>query len=266
MAATFFIPSSAKKATDPIVTAKQYIEYKKANGHLNEFIPPKVVLICYQESTYNYLLNHTPDLKKHDSFSNLYLLEDGQVGILAGWGMGAPALSVKLEQLIALGVDKFIAVGTAGTLLNRHPIGDFILAPQALAEDGVAHLYLKGKPFAQADTHMRSQWNTFAQNHALPSFHETSTWSFSAIFHETPADVMRVTKLGCDIVEMEAATLYAIGQDKNVQTLSLFVISDSLTLETWTPHLKETAVRDHLNKLAGWALEFCKETAFENAP
>ena len=61
--------------------------------------------------------------------------------------MWASALANRIEQLIVVGVKKFIAVGTAGTLVNKHPIGSFILVPRSLAEDGVAHLYLKDKTF-----------------------------------------------------------------------------------------------------------------------
>lgn len=252
---------SAVPSTEPIVTAEKYMEYKKKNGHFNEFISPKIVLVCYQQSTLQHLLEKNPKMKLSNSFSNLYLGEGGTVGILGGWGMGAPALSIKMEELIALGVKKFIAVGTAGTLMNKHQIGEFIVASKALAEDGVAHLYLKNKNYAEADQNLTRVWSNFANNRALPDFHEAGAWSFSAIFRETPADIIRVTKQGYDIVEMEAATLYAIGKEKGAQAISLFVISDSISQENWVPQIKEPKVRNNLNKLSDWALEFCEEMA-----
>jgi uridine phosphorylase len=250
---------SAVPSTEPIVTAEKYMEYKKKNGHLNGFISPKIVLVCYQQSTLQHLLEKNPEMKLSSSFSNLYLIEDGMVGVLGGWGVGAPALSIKMEELIALGVKKFIAVGIAGTLMDKHPIGEFIVASKALAEDGVAHLYLKNKNFAEAEQNLTCVWRDFAKSRALPDFHEAGAWSFSAMFRETPADVIRVTKQGYDVVEMEAATLYAIGKEKGAQAISLFVISDSLSQE-WVPHLKEPKVGNNLHKLSDWALEFCKET------
>ena len=62
----FAIPS-----TEPIVTADKYMEYKKKNGHLNGFIPPKIVLICYQQSTLQYLLENNPSMKLSNSFAHL---------------------------------------------------------------------------------------------------------------------------------------------------------------------------------------------------
>lgn len=243
----------------PVVTAEKYIAYKKANGYMEEFVPPKVVLICYQKSLLDFLLKQNPKITLAKHVSDLYFLEDNQVAILGGWGIGAPALSNRLEQLIALGVKKIIAVGTAGTLLKSHNIGDFVLSTDALAEDGVSHLYLpEGTPFAKADSKMVAAWKEFATKQSIPSFHQIPTWSFSALFRETPRHIRRVTALGCGVVEMEAATLFAIGQEKGVQTMTLFVISDSVTEEAWTPHVKEPYVKNNLYQLANWALDFCK--------
>lgn len=252
---------SALPSTEPIVTANKFLEYKKKNGHLKEFTPPKIVLVCYQNSTLYYLLEAYPDLKISETFSHLYLTCDGEVGILAGWGIGAPALSIKLEQLIALGIQQFVAMGTAGSLMNKHEIGEFIIASKALAEDGVAHHYLKDNPFAEADIPLTSAWNTYIQKNSLPTFHTAGAWSFSAMFRETPNDVIRVVNQGYDVVEMEAATLFAIAKEKGTRAISLFVISDTLTEEDWIPHIKEPKVRNNLHMLSTWALKFCEEMA-----
>lgn len=243
----------------PIVTAEKYIQYKRDNGYIKHFKTPKIVLICYQQSSLKYLLEKNPDATASESFSDLYLLKRGEVGILGGWGFGASALAGYLEQLIVLGVKKFIAIGTAGALMHQYAIGDFILPSKALAEDGVSHLYLpKKEKFAEAQESMLLAWESFRNSNQLGHFHNTYSWSFPAIFRETPKDIKRVAKLGCGVVEMEAATLYAIGQLKNVSTLSLFVVSDSISLTEWIPHIKGPVVRNNLHLLADWSLEFCK--------
>lgn len=246
-------------SSHPIVTAEKLIEHKKAHGHLADFKPPETVLVCYQQSTMLYLLKQYPELRPSSAVTHFYLSKEGQAGILGDWGVGAPGLAIKMEELIALGAKRFIAVGTAGTLLNAHQVGDCIICPKALAEDGVAHHYLpKNQHTVAADPEMISEWNRFAKERP---FQSAMAWSFSALFRETVADVHRVRELGCSVVEMEAATLYAIGQEKRVQTLSLFVISDSLTQEDWVPRIKEPLVRNNLHQLADWALEFCLSTA-----
>lgn len=248
---------------EPIVTAEKLLEYKRVYGHLGDFKSPETVLVCYQSSTMQYLLKQHPDFQPSKAVTDFYMPNDEQVGILGGWGVGAPGLAIKMEELIALGTKRFIAVGTAGGLMNCHRIADFVLCPKALAEDGVAHLYLpQGQDTIEADPEMILEWMRFVKEQSLPEFSSAMAWSFSAIFRETIADVYRVRDQGCSLVEMEAATLYAIGKEKNVQTLSLFVISDSITQEDWVPRIKEPSVRNNLHQLADWALEFCMAEVF----
>jgi uridine phosphorylase len=244
-------------SVEPIVTAEKYMRYKRAHGFLGDFEPPETVLVCYQRSTMEYLLKTHPEFKPSEAVTHFYEF-DGKVGILGDWGVGAPGLSIKIEELIALGVKRFIAVGTAGGLMNAHNIADYVFCPKALGEDGVAHLYLpQGQSVVEADLQMLLEWEQFAKSRHLPSFKSAFAWSFSALFRESLSDVQRVVSQGCSVVEMEAATLYAMGQEKGVQTLSLFVISDSIT-QDWLPRTKDPAVRNNLHQLAHWALEFCK--------
>ena len=148
---------------DPIVTAEKLLEHKRALGHLGDFRAPETVLVCYQRSTIEYLLKAHPELQPSNAVTHLYLPEDGQVAVLGDWGVGAPGLAIKIEELIALGSKRFIAVGTAGGLMNAHEIADFVLCTKALAEDGVAHLYLpEGQNVAAASPEMMDEWSQFA--------------------------------------------------------------------------------------------------------
>jgi purine-nucleoside phosphorylase len=250
---------------EPIVTAEKLLEHKRACGHLGDFRAPETVLVCYQSSTMQYLLKQHPEFQPSKAVTHFYMFSDGQVGILGDWGVGAPGLAIKMEELIALGARRFIAVGTAGGLMNMHRIADFVLCPKALAEDGVAHLYLpQGQDIVEADPEMILEWSFFVKKRSLPEFSSAMAWSFSAFFRETVADVYRVGDKGCTVVEMEAATLYAIGKEKDVRTLSLFVISDSITQENWVPRIKDPAVRNNLHQLADWALDFCMAEALSS--
>ena len=243
---------------EPIVTAKKLLDHKRAYGHLGEFLAPDTVLVCYQSSTMQYLMREHPEFRPSHAVTHFYISDRSSIGRLGDWGVGAPALAIKIEELIALGAKRFIAVGTAGGLMNTHQIADFVLCSKALAEDGVAHHYLpKGQTSVEASPQMTLEWTDFVKRRSLPTFASAMTWSFSAIFRESLADVQRVEKLGCSVVEMEAATLYALGKEKGVETLTLFVISDSITSEDWIPRIKEPSVRKNLHQLADWALEFC---------
>ena len=249
---------------EPIVTAEKYLEYKRIYGHIGDFKAPEIVLLCYQKSTMEYLLKTHPGFELCKEVTHLYLSEGKKIGILGDWGVGAPGLAIKMEELIALGVKRFIAIGIAGGLMNVHKIGDIVLCPKALAEDGVAHLYLNGERVVEADSEMIIDWQQFEKKKFLPAFAPAMAWSFSAIFRETIEDVCRVQEKGCSVVEMEAATLYAIAKEKKVQALTLFVISDSITEKEWIPRIRDQAVKSNLHVLADFALEFCQLEVFKS--
>ncbi len=129
--------STLVSAKEPIVTAEKFLEHKRIYGYLADFKTPETVLVCYQKSTMQYLLNQYPEFQPSKALSHLYVSNDRKIGILGDWGVGAPALAIKMEELIVLGTKRFIAIGTAGGLLDAHKIADFVLCPKALAEDGV---------------------------------------------------------------------------------------------------------------------------------
>jgi purine-nucleoside phosphorylase len=57
---------------------------------------------------------------------------------------------------------------------------------------------------------------------------------------------------------MEIAAFFAIAQEKNVQGLALYVISDSLADGKWNPHLQDSSVKDNIKEIADLAIEFSK--------
>ena len=256
--------SSQVSCKEPIVTAEKYLEYKRIYGYMGNFKASETVLLCYQRSTMEYLLKTYPKFQSCKEVTHLYLSDEKEIGILGDWGVGAPGLAIKMEELVALGVKRFIAIGTAGGLMYHHKIADQVLCPKALAEDGVAHLYLNGENVVEADSEMIIEWRQFEKERSLSAFAPAMAWSFSAIFRETVEDVLRVEKQGCSVVEMEAATFYAIAKEKKVKALTLFVISDSISEEEWTPRIKDQSVRANLHQLAELALEFCQVEAVKS--
>lgn len=245
---------------DPIVTAESLLEHKKIMGELDGYQAPECVLICYQKSTLKYFIESEKNLKKSSHVEGLYFLDEGKVAILGGFGIGAPALACKIEQLIALGSKTFVAVGTAGTLESKYAIGQTLIAKKAFADDGVAIHYLDQEEYADCDDALFQDWKLFEKEQHLET-KEAMCWSFSAIFKETPKTLQNALHKGCDVVEMEVATLYAIGKEKGVKTLTLLVVSDDVKVSGWIPQFKSDLLKINLHHLADKALLFCQKNS-----
>ncbi len=84
-------------STEPIVTAEKYMDNKKKNGHFSEFIPPKIILVCYQQSTLQHLLEYNQKCKH---LAHLQSISDGEWSCWNPWRVGewSPALAIKMEE------------------------------------------------------------------------------------------------------------------------------------------------------------------------
>ncbi len=250
-----------EKTFTPITSAEKYMEYRKTQADYPKFPPPKTVITIYSTSLLKRILTDYKHNRGTGSFKELYLLEDGKIGVFYIGGMGAPALIHKMEELIAFGVKKFISIGYAGALTHEFSVGDFVMHSKALSEDGVGHLYLgKWSSFASVNPDFSIAWTNFMKEKYPQhvAFKNGVSWSFPCLFRETQEDVQRVVKLGCNTVEMEIAAFFAISQEKNVQGLALYVISDSLADGKWNPHLQDSSVKDNIKEIADLAIEFSK--------
>ncbi len=53
--------------------------------------------------------------------------------------MGAPSLSIVVNELIQVGIKTIIRIGTCGAIQNRIKIGDIIISQAALCRQGAAN-------------------------------------------------------------------------------------------------------------------------------
>ena len=67
---------------------------------------------------------------------------EGKVGILAFFGIGAPAMSTVVETLGALGTRRFVNLGAAGGLQPGDRVGDLVVCDAAVRDEGLSHHYL----------------------------------------------------------------------------------------------------------------------------
>ena len=61
-------------------------------------------------------------------------------------GMGCPTAAIVMEELVQLGVKRFLRVGTCGGLQHDLELGDLIVAISAVPADGTARHYVDQEP------------------------------------------------------------------------------------------------------------------------
>jgi uridine phosphorylase len=147
-------------------------------------------------------------------------------------GVGAPLSSALLEEVIAFGCRKFIAVGGCGVLEKGIGVGKLIVVSSAVRDEGVSYHYLSPAREIQAQTEVISEIEGVLQEKGLP-YLLGKTWTTDAPYRETRAKIQARRDEGCIAVEMEAAGLMAVSKFRNIAFGQILYAGDDLSGEIW---------------------------------
>src|SRR6476661_1150358 len=141
-------------------------------------------------------------------------------------GMGCPTAAIVMEELVQLGVKRFLRVGTCGGLQPDLELGDLIVALTAVPADGTARHYVGGEPHCPT-----ADWElVHGAVHAAKELGERLTVgpiASSDVFYDPdPGRHERWASRGVLAVEMEAAVLFTIGALRGVAAGALLAVSD----------------------------------------
>jgi uridine phosphorylase len=228
-----------KHAEEPFFTMAEYIAYARRVGRLPDFDIPEAVILCYQRSLYDHVLQQEGVEHVDRRMHNLVPLPstDGRIGITGRFGIGAPVAAIVLEELIGLGVERFVSIGTAGSLQKACAIGDLVVCERAIRDEGVSHHYVEPATHSYADAALTDRLASL-----LTTATRGTSWTIDTPFRETVAEARHYQAEGVLCVEMEAAALFAVAAHRGVPLASAFTISDSLADLVWDPqfHAAET--------------------------
>ena len=141
-------------------------------------------------------------------------------------GMGCPSAAIVIEELIQLGVKRFLRVGTCGGLQPDLALGDLIVAVSAVAADATAQHYVGNEPHCPtADWELVHGAVHFAKELGQ-SLRVGAIVSSDVFYNPDDGQYARWSERGVLAVEMEAAILFTIGALKRVQAGCLLTVSD----------------------------------------
>jgi DeoD family purine-nucleoside phosphorylase len=142
------------------------------------------------------------------------IASDGQPLTIQSTGMGGPSAAIVVSELIDLGLRRAIRIGTCGALGAHLRLGDLVIADAALCGDGTSRA-LGADDRVEPDPQL-----TGALRAAAPQAHSGTIVS-TDLFYGSDLHAP-----GALAVEMEAATLFALGAARGVQVACLLAVSD----------------------------------------
>jgi len=147
---------------------------------------------------------------------------DGVPVSVTSTGMGCPSTAIALEELIKIGADTFIRIGTAGPVceLSKDPSWDGAICTAAVRDEGTTLHYIPIEYPAVADRHVVAALAEAAKNRGL-KYLEGITQSKDSFYGEVDPDNQPATvrlkerweawvKGNVVSSEMEAAAIFVI--------------------------------------------------------
>lgn len=148
------------------------------------------------------------------------------VSVLAS-GMGGPSIAIYATELARFyGVTRIARVGTAGGLQSGMPLGTVIAASVAHTDSAMTGRWVPGVALGAAPTFALLRAAVDAGGDAV---RVGPVFSSDTFYADDPATTEALAGLGTLAVEMEAATLYAVGAREGIETLALLTVTDDLT-------------------------------------
>jgi uridine phosphorylase len=154
---------------------------------------------------------------------------DGRPLSIQATGMGGPSAAIVLQELAELGVRRAIRVGTCGAVDPKLELGALVVASDALAEDGASRALGAGEA-VEPSPDLTAQLAAGLPPGAVPSRIVTTD-----LFYDGDPDHGGPPKARADAwlrrgavaVEMEAATIFTLGNRLGVATGCVLVVSDT---------------------------------------
>ena len=147
---------------------------------------------------------------------------DGAPLTIQSTGMGGPSATIVLEELIALGLERAIRVGTAGALTPSLALGELVIATEAICADGTSRALGCGER-ESADATMLD-----ALRRCAPGAHAGTLVTSDLFYEDGSARLDAWRAAGAVAVEMEAAALFATGRRRGVAVGCVVAITDIL--------------------------------------
>jgi 5'-methylthioadenosine phosphorylase/purine-nucleoside phosphorylase len=141
-------------------------------------------------------------------------------------GMGCPSAAIVIEELVQLGVQRIVRVGTCGGLQPDQSLGDLIIAISAVAADGSMATYTGGEPHSPTADFEVVHAAVHQARHDGQAVLVGPVVSSDVFYNPDGGQYQRWSDRGVLAVEMEAAILFTLGAMRKISAGCLLTVSD----------------------------------------
>ncbi len=144
--------------------------------------------------------------------------------------IGGAGAAAQLEELIALGAEKFLYFGSCGALDKAIAEGHLLVPTEAYRDEGVSYHYAEPSDYIKIKS-AQKLIDVFEEIQ-IP-YNTTKTWTTDAFYRETDNNLNKRKSEGCGAVEMECASIMAVGQFRQKEVYQFLYAADCLDESSW---------------------------------
>jgi uridine phosphorylase len=223
-----------KHAGVSLLNPEDIVAYRRHLGRMPKIESPEGVLFCLERGLPRRMRWRIPVRQAGSMLGDLYQVKrrPGRVAVMANFGGGAPIVTELAEELVVLGASRMVLLTWGGALQPELKAGDIVVCNQAVRDEGTSHHYLPPGRYVDASLELVERLADAIQLEG-GACTTGATWTTDAPYRETLEEVRHYQSEGVQVVEMESAGLFAVGQVRGIQTASVVVVMDSLANLRW---------------------------------
>lgn len=199
---------------------------------------PNIAVLCFFQDVLKTLaesgeLSTVHKLGSEIGENPVYVYQkDGQPVTVVHPGVGAPLAAGFLEELIALGVTRFVVCGGCGVLDKAIAVGHPVILTSAVRDEGTSYHYLAPAREVESSPRVVKALRQACEETRL-EYRLGKAWTTDGLYRETKGKHQARMKEGCCVVEMEAAALFAVAQFREVMLGEVVYGGDLVAPEGW---------------------------------
>lgn len=152
-----------------------------------------------------------------------------ELGMFQSLICGAVASGL-LEELIAMGAEKFLYFGSAGSLNEELTSGHFVVPTEAYRDEGASYHYAPASDYIKVAS--ADRLSDLLTQLDVPHI-KARVWTTDSMYRETKKNMLLRKQDGCVAVDMECASLMAVADFRKVEVYEFVYTADCLDGAQW---------------------------------
>lgn len=165
--------------------------------------------------------------------------------------LGGAGSAAMREEVIAMGAKRVLYFGSSGALDRNLVEGHLVVPTAAYRDEGVSYHYLPASDYLEIET---AQLLCEVFDSLNVPYITAKTWTTDAVYRETRANMEARKAEGCAVVEMECASVMAVGQFRKIPVYQFLYAADCLDAAQWDPRMLGNMPQDMRERILTVAL------------